>query len=164
VRGMAGVLTAPFIGPEEVGAGARPAASVISMAANLEGEVGVTRERNQRGGTGVARLGRQWGGSEQFRAACAVWWPSVGLAAAALAMTGGRGRRGRVGRARLAGRFQKTNEKKVETGWATRGFWAKIRSGRLRKIKIVFDFLIQGNGIQIKRFKYFQTEFEVDSK
>jgi hypothetical protein len=69
-----------------------------------------------------------------------------------------------VGRARLAGQFQKRNEKKIETGWATRGFWAKIISGRLRKIKIVFDFLIQGNEIQIKRFKYFQTEFELDSK
>jgi hypothetical protein len=64
----------------------------------------------------------------------------------------------------LVGRFWKRNEKKIETGWAARGFWAKIRSGHLRKIKIVFDFLIQGNGIQIKRFKYFQTEFELDSK
>jgi hypothetical protein len=70
-----------------------------------------------------------------------------------------------VGRARLAGRFEKRNEKKkIETGWAARGFWAKITSGHLRKNKIVFDFLIQGNGIQIKRFKYFQTEFELDSK
>jgi hypothetical protein len=68
-----------------------------------------------------------------------------------------------VGRAHLADQFQKRNEKKkIETGWAARGFWAKITSGRLRKSKIVFDFLIQGNGIQIKRFKYFQTEFEPD--
>jgi hypothetical protein len=50
------------------------------------------------------------------------------------------------------------------TGWAARGFWAKIRSGHLRKTKIVFDFLIQWNGIQTKRFEYFQTEFELDSK
>jgi hypothetical protein len=69
-----------------------------------------------------------------------------------------------VGRVRLAGRFRKRNEKKIETGWAARGFWAKIRPGRLRKIKIVFDFLIQGNEIQMKRFKYFQTQFELDSK
>jgi hypothetical protein len=70
-----------------------------------------------------------------------------------------------VGRARLAGRFRKRNEKKkIETCRAARGFWAKIRSGRLRKIKIVFNFMVQGNGIQIKRFKYFQTEFELDSK
>jgi hypothetical protein len=39
----------------------RPAASAISMAAILESEAGVTRERNRRGGAGVARLGRQWG-------------------------------------------------------------------------------------------------------
>jgi hypothetical protein len=51
--------------------------------------------------------------------------------------------------------FRKENEKKIEIGWAARGFSAKIRSGCLRKIKIVFDFLIQGNEIQIKTFKYF---------
>jgi hypothetical protein len=77
---------------------------------------------------------------------------------------GGAEPKGRVGWACLAGQFRKRNEKKIETGWADRGFWAKIRSGCRRKIKIVFDFLIQGNGIQIKRFKYFQTEFELDSK
>jgi hypothetical protein len=55
-------------------------------------------------------------------------------------------------------------KRKIETGRVARGFGAKIRSGRLRKIKVVFNFLIQGNGIQIKRFKYFQTEFELDSK
>jgi hypothetical protein len=60
--------------------------------------------------------------------------------------------------------FGKRNKKKIETGWAARGFWAKIRSGCLRKRKFVFDFLIQGNGIRVKRFKYFQTEFELDSK
>jgi hypothetical protein len=40
----------------------------------------------------------------------------------------------------LAGRFRKRNKKKIEIGWAARGFWAKIRSGRLRKIKIIFRF------------------------
>jgi hypothetical protein len=60
--------------------------------------------------------------------------------------------------------LEKKQKEKIETGRAARGFWAKIRLGRLRKIKIVFNFLIQGNGIQIKRFKYFQTEFELESK
>jgi hypothetical protein len=45
-------------GVEEVGVGARPAATAISMAAILESEAGATRERNRRGGAGVARLGR----------------------------------------------------------------------------------------------------------
>jgi hypothetical protein len=45
-------------GAEEVGVGARPAATAISMAAILESEAGATRERNRKGGAGVARLGR----------------------------------------------------------------------------------------------------------
>jgi hypothetical protein len=41
----------------------------------------------------------------------------------------------------------------VESRWVTKG-----------KIEKVFKFLIQGNGIQIKSFEYFQTKFEMDSK
>jgi hypothetical protein len=97
----------------------------------------VKRERDGKGNGGVASAWLGWGGSgaegERFRAVRVARWPS----------------------ASLAGRFQKRNEKKIETGWAAKGFWAKIRSDCLRKIKIVFDFLIQGNGLQIKRFKYF---------
>jgi hypothetical protein len=37
-------------------------ASAISMAGILESEAGATQDRNRRGGTGVAWLGRQWGG------------------------------------------------------------------------------------------------------
>jgi hypothetical protein len=44
------------------------------------------------------------------------------------------------------------------------GLLGQNQIGPPEKIKIVFDILIQGNGIQIKRFKYFQTEFELDSK
>jgi hypothetical protein len=96
-----------------------------------------------------------WGGSgaegKQFRVARGAWWPSTSLATATSVVTGGRGRWGRVGRTHLADQFQKRNEKKkIETGWAARGFWAKITSGRLRKIKIVFNFLIQGNGFKSK--------------
>jgi hypothetical protein len=95
----------------------------------------VKRERHGRGTGGAPLVWLGWGGSgvegEWFRASRTAWWLSVGLAAAASAMTGGRGRRGRVGRAgpkgrvgraRLAGRFRKRNEKKIETGWAGRGF------------------------------------------
>jgi hypothetical protein len=58
---------------------------------------------------------------------------------------------------------KKQKEKKKKHARLPRAFWAKIRLGRLWK-KIIFDFLIQGYGIQIKRFKYFQIEFELDSK
>jgi hypothetical protein len=51
-------------------------------------------------------------------------------------------------------------------GWAARDVWAEIRSGRRAKQKIVFEFLIQGNGIQTKSFEYFQTQiwtrFKID--
>jgi hypothetical protein len=80
----------------------------------------VKQERHGRRTRGAAPVWLGWGGDgvegEQFRAARAVRWPSVGLSAAASTMTVGRGRRGRgdragpkgrVGWARLAGRFQK---------------------------------------------------------
>jgi hypothetical protein len=45
-----------------------------------------------------------------------------------------------------------------------KGRLGRIEMGREWKIKKVFKFLIQGNGIQIKSFEYLQTKFELDSK
>jgi hypothetical protein len=132
-------------GAEAVAVGARPAAIDSAVSGGVEG-----RGRRAGGGRWVGR--RRFG---RWRAAASAAWREEE-----------KGWWGRVGRARLAGRFQKRNKKKKieKIGRAARGFWAKIWSGRLSKINIVFDFLIQGNGIQIKTFKYFQTKFELDSK
>jgi hypothetical protein len=81
-----------------------------------------------------------------------------------------RGRWGRVGSAWQAepcalGRpISEKKRKENRNRLGCQGLLGQNQIGRLRKIKIVFDFLIQRNGIQIKRFKYFQTEFKLDSK
>jgi hypothetical protein len=143
------------------------------MAAILESEAGATWERNWSGGAGVAQLGRQRGRRRVVQGG------TCGAMALNRLDGGGFGHDGTKGMMRLSGLswaerpsgpgvlgrpISEKKRKKIKTGWAARGCWAKIRSGRLRKIKIVFNFLIQGNGIQIKRFKYFQTEFELYSK
>jgi hypothetical protein len=105
-----------------------------------------------------------WSGGAREVSRAAVLRPVVGGGLGCLTR-GGRGTMGPSGLGALGRPIsEKKQKEKIETGRATRGFWAKIKSGHLRKIKIVFNFLMQGNGIQIKRFKYFQTKFELDSK
>jgi hypothetical protein len=45
-----------------------------------------------------------------------------------------------------------------------KGTRAELRWAEKAKIEKIFKFLIQGNGIQIKSFEYFQTKFELGSK
>ncbi len=44
------------------------------------------------------------------------------------------------------------------------GARAELRWAEKKKYNHFRNFLIQGNGIEIKSFKYFQTKFELDSK
>jgi hypothetical protein len=57
----------------------------------------------------------------------------------------------------MAGR---KNERKTRNN-----IWASTEHGpRKKKYNLFRKFLIQGNGIEIKSFEYFQTKFELDSK
>jgi hypothetical protein len=59
--------------------------------------------------------------------------------------------------------MENKNENGVGMGYV--GRLGRIQIGPLRKIEnCFFEFLFQGNGIQIKSFEYFQTKFELDSK
>jgi hypothetical protein len=53
------------------------------------------------------------------------------------------------------------NENENGVGLGCGGRLGRIQIGPLRKIEnCFFEFLFQGNGIQIKGFEYFQTKFE----
>jgi hypothetical protein len=57
------------------------------------------------------------------------------------------------------------NENENGVGLGYEGRLGRIQIGPLRKVEnCFFEFLLQGNGIQIKSFEYFQTKFELDSK
>jgi hypothetical protein len=79
---------------------------------------------------------------------------------------GDEGGAGRVGYKGQVGRFWKwKTTMKMEFGWAAEGRLGRIQVAPLRKIEnCFFEFLFQGNGIQIKSFEYFQTKFKLDSK
>jgi hypothetical protein len=50
-------------------------------------------------------------------------------------------------------------------GLGCEGRLGRIQIGPLRKIEnCFFEFVFQGNGIQIKSSEYFQAKFELDSK
>jgi hypothetical protein len=54
--------------------------------------------------------------------------------------------------------------KKLEITYGLQRSTGRIEMGREKKYNHFRNFLIQGNGIEIKSFKYFQTKFELDSK
>jgi hypothetical protein len=59
--------------------------------------------------------------------------------------------------------MENNNENGVRLG--CEGRLGRIQVAPLRKIEnCFFEFLFQGNGIQIKSFEYFQTKFKLDSK
>jgi hypothetical protein len=71
----------------------------------------------------------------------------------------------RLGRARWKMNWAGKMKRKSGVADGLQGNTGRIEMGRERKNIIVFTiFLIQGNGIQIKSFEYFQTNFEHDSK
>jgi hypothetical protein len=62
----------------------------------------------------------------------------------------------------MAGRKMK---KKLERTYGLQRSTGRIEMGReMKKYNRFHNFLIQGNGIKIKSFEYFQTKFELDSK
>jgi hypothetical protein len=71
----------------------------------------------------------------------------------------------RLGRARWKMNWAGKMKRKSGVADGLQGNTGRIEMGRERKNIIVFTiFLIQGNGIQINSFEYFQTNFEHDSK
>jgi hypothetical protein len=98
--------------------------------------------------------GGAWKVSRQLEAAASVC-PEVGHDDG----SGPGGPRGPNGREAMVGQFQIKNKINKTKPVGFHRVW-----GWLREMKIVFKYLIQGFGIQIKWFKYFQTEFELDSK
>jgi hypothetical protein len=57
------------------------------------------------------------------------------------------------------------NKNENGVGLGCEGRLGRIQIGPLRKIEnCFFEFVFQGNGIQIKSSEYFQAKFELDSK
>jgi hypothetical protein len=69
------------------------------------------------------------------------------------------GKMGRMGRA-LGRPILERWKTKIESGGDAKIIWARIDFGPRIEIENVFLILSQGIGIQIKRFRYFEIEFE----